>query len=93
MKVEIGNPATSRRSNIRNFYLVEDAPNDHNFPHHNTKLTPAGYQLRVLKLQRSRSLTLQSRKPSFVKQNAIDDRFPYHVIQQILGRLNRAMTN
>ena len=70
MKVEIGNPATSRRSNIRKFYLVEDAPNycDHDFPHRNTKLTPAGYQLRVLKLQRSRILTLQSRKPSFVKR-------------------------
>ena len=61
MKVEIGNPATSRRSNIRRFYLVKDAPNycDHDFPHRNTKLTPAGYQWRKLKVTRSRSLSLK----------------------------------
>lgn len=59
MKVEIGNPATSRRSQIRRFFLVEDAPNycDHDFPLRNSKLVPAGYQWRVKKLKRSRSVS------------------------------------
>ena len=50
MKVEVGNPATSRRNNIHKFYLLEDSPNylDHDFPYRNSKLTPAGYQRRMI---------------------------------------------
>ena len=71
MKIEIGNPATSRRSNIRKFYLLDDAPNycDHDFPYRNTKLTPAGYQLRLFRSQRSRSLSIKRLKPTFATQH------------------------
>ena len=56
-KIEVGNPATSRRAQIRSFYLDNEAPNynDHDFPHRNSKLTPAGYQILRKKHNRSRS--------------------------------------
>ena len=46
-KVEVGIPATSRRTNIRTFHLLDHAPNyfDHDFPNPNCKLVPAGYQI------------------------------------------------
>ena len=46
-KVEVGIPATSHRSKIRTFYLTKDSPNynDHDFPHANSKLVPAWYQV------------------------------------------------
>ena len=66
-KVEIGNPATSRRSSILKIYLTKDAPNynDHDFPYRNTKLTPTGYQDRSFRPIRSGSLspTKKIKKP------------------------------
>ena len=58
-KVEVGIPATSRRNQIRTFYMVSDSPNynDHDFPHTNSKLVPAGYQILKNKPHRSRSLS------------------------------------
>ena len=58
-KVEVGIPATSRRTNIRTFHLVDQAPNyhDHDFPNPNSKLVPAGYQILRHELKRSRSLS------------------------------------
>ena len=58
-KVEVGTPAVNRRSQIRTFHLIPDAPNycDHDFPHRNSKLTPAGYQVLKAKQTRSRSLS------------------------------------
>ena len=46
-KVEVGIPATNRRSKINKFYLKEFSPNyfDHDFPHVVAKLVPAGYQI------------------------------------------------
>ena len=54
-KVEVGIPATSRRSQIRTFYLRKDEPNnnDHDFPNANCKLVPAGYLILKKKNQRS----------------------------------------
>ena len=64
-KVEVGIPATSRRSQIRTFYLTEDSPNynDHDFPHSNCKLVPAGYQ--ILQHRTFRSSSVQSRRGNF----------------------------
>ena len=58
-KVEVGIPATSRRSKIQTFYLTKDSPNynDHDFLHANSKLVPAGYQVLRHRIQRSRSLS------------------------------------
>ena len=58
-KVEVGIPATSRRSQIRTFYLKDDSPNfhDHDFPHRNCKLVPAGYQILRNLPRRSKSLS------------------------------------
>ena len=58
-KVEIGNPVSNRRSSIRKIYLTKDALNynDHDYPYRNTKLTLAGYQERLFKPVRSRSLS------------------------------------
>ena len=57
-KVEVGIPATSRRTKIRTFHLVDQAPvyNDHDFPNANSKLVPAGYQI-LREPMRSRSLS------------------------------------
>ena len=65
-KVEVGIPATSRRSKIRTFYMVSEAPNynDHDFPHANSKLVPAGYQILRSKLKRAKSLS-PKRKETF----------------------------
>lgn len=67
-KVEVGIPATSRRSQIRSFYMVEDGINynDHDFPHANSKLVPAGYQILRQKLSRSRSLSCRKKKKSII---------------------------
>ena len=58
-KVEVGIPATSRRSKINKFYLKEFSPNyfDHDFPHVDAKLVPAGYQILKHRPRRSRSLS------------------------------------
>ena len=64
-KVDVGIPATSRRSNIRTFYLKDDAINyhDHDFPNPNSKLVPAGYQVLKHKPTRSRSLSPKRKAP------------------------------
>jgi len=69
-KVEVGIPATSRRSQIRTFYLSEDSPNynDHDFPHSKCKLVPAGYQILRHKTQRSRSLSPRKISEVFFKK-------------------------
>ena len=58
-KVEVGIPATSRRTNIRTFHLVDHSPvyNDHDFPNPNSKLVPAGYQVLRHHINRRRSLS------------------------------------
>ena len=58
-KVVVGIPATSCRTNIRTFHLVDQAPNyhDHDFPDPNSKLVLAGYQIIRHKLKRSRLLS------------------------------------
>ena len=58
-KVEIANPAVSRRCQLNRFYLKKDAPNysDHDYPYRNSKIVPGGYQNRRSKITRSRSLS------------------------------------
>ena len=71
-KVEVGIVAANRRCNIRKFYLEESAPNynDHDFPYRNSKLVPAGYQLRLLRPNRSRSISPPSKRdPCFVRKH------------------------
>ena len=58
-KVEVGNVAVSRRCRVRKYCMKGDGANhnDHDFPHKNCKLVPAGYQLRTLKTKRGRSVS------------------------------------
>ena len=74
-KVEVGNPAANRRTQIRSFYLENDAPNynDHDFPYRNSKLTPAGYQILKPRLERSRSLTVQSRRSTTIRRRCFSE--------------------
>ena len=70
-KVEVGIPATNRRSKIRTFYMIKESPNynDHDFPHSNAKLVPAGYQILRNKITRSRSLSPKRKFPSLRKRS------------------------
>ena len=70
-KVEVGIPATSRCSKIRTFYMIEESPNynDHDFPHSNAKLVPAGYQILWNKMTRSRSLSPKRKFPSLRRRS------------------------
>ena len=58
-KVDVGTPATSRRANIRTFHIIGQGPNynDHDFPFSNAKIIPEGFQIRVSRISRSRSLS------------------------------------
>jgi len=57
-KVEVGIPATSRRTKIRTFHLIGQAPiyNNHDFPNPNSKLVPAGYHILKHPIKKSPSL-------------------------------------
>ena len=67
-KVEVGIPATSRRTNIRTFHLLDQAPDyhDHDFPNPNSELVPAGYEILRHAMSRSRSLSSPSKKKQTV---------------------------
>jgi len=86
-KVEVGIPATSRRSQIRTFYLSEDSPNynDHDFPHSKCKLVPAGYQILRHKTQRSRSLSPRKISEVFFKKRtrSADSRVSFLLINSV----------
>ena len=73
-KVAVGNPTTSRRANIRKFYLVPNAPNynDHDFPHRKAKPVPAGYQLLTTNPSRSRSVSPRRRR-QYVRKQALSE--------------------
>ena len=74
-KIEIGNPAANRRSQIRSFYLVEEAPNynDHDFPYRNSRLTPAGYLRLTRKYSRSRSFSPAKSHNLKTRQRALSE--------------------
>ena len=69
-KVDVGIPATSRRTNIRTFHLVDQSPDyhDHDFLNPNAKLVPAGYQILRPEIRRSRSLSIPKRKSHETKR-------------------------
>ena len=73
-KVEVGNPATSRRSKIRTFHLMNSGINyhDHDFPYRNTKLTPAGYMNLRHKLKRSRSFSPDRKKTNIKRSPSLE---------------------
>ena len=58
-KVDVGIPATIRRTKIRTFHLVDQGPNfyDHDFPNPNSKLVHAGYEIFRHEIKRFRSLS------------------------------------
>jgi len=58
-KVEVGIPATSRRTHIKTFHMIKASPDyyDHDFPNRNCKLIPSGYQILCQKTNSSRSLS------------------------------------
>ena len=73
-KVEVGIPATSRRTQIRSFHMVNQSPvyNDHNFPNQDCKLVPAGYQILRGFPKRSRSLSPR-RKTTFPRKRCVSE--------------------
>ena len=90
-KVEVAIPATSRRSKIRTFHLINQAPNynDHDFPNPNCKLVPAGYQTLLPKFNRSRSLSPR-KSPKFIHKRSYSEEtkiaFSKDIINDKLGR-------
>ena len=92
-KVEVGIPATSRRTNIRTFHLVDQAPDyhDHDFPNPNSKLVPAGYEILTHKITRSRSLSPSRKiKPNIRRRCYSETRPSRHrdICYDKLGRTN-----
>lgn len=70
-KVDVGIPATSRRCQVRQIYIQDNGPNynDHDFPHPNSKLVPAGYLILKEKSLRSRSLSPPKEKNKIKKRS------------------------
>jgi len=89
-KVEVGIPATSRRTNIRTFHMVDQAPiyNDHDFPNPNAKLVPAGYQILRHSLKRRRSVSppriLKVKRKRSLSEGDLDE--PQNLCKDKLGR-------
>ncbi|XP_057306068.1 uncharacterized protein LOC130644463 [Hydractinia symbiolongicarpus] len=98
-KVDVGIPANSRRTKIRTFHLVNEAPNynDHDFPNPNSKLVPAGYQILKDRIQRSRSLSPAKkitfrRKRSLSEGSNIDNQLK-RFVRISKDKLNRSIIN
>jgi len=89
-KVEVGIPATSRRTNIRTYHMVDQAPiyNDHDFPNPNAKLVPTGYQILRHSLKRRRSVSppriLKVKRKRSLSEGDLDE--PQNLCKDKLGR-------